>query len=512
MFIITTNDSIFKNQGYNFSITGKGNYLYLLMVFESDTINKGDVFSEETLFTIDCSRGDSIVVVDKEFIGTVDDYPNYRLSSIIKDTLLYILSDPSYDISYIASFSLSNPNDPLLMNEYFGEGKRRIEGFVNLDYSDSLIYVSRGPAGISVHDLSLYERGYSCYSGITERIIQKNNIIYTGTYGCGVRIFKETSDTIYELTHGGQRYDITDISLFDTLLYASSDFGSFFIFSIEDSLNPILLYEDTSFSLYSDSFWCEKIAVDTECIYLTRNSRNLARFYILDRIDYTILSTLDSVYGNINIRDTIGFVGNKILNLSDKTDPFIITDLDGSYSALKDSLLYLSNGKLFSVAKIDSPVLLSAFAGGRGEFRGDSIYISQGGQPSYIYVYDVSKPDSAYMVAYGIRPTVRQEIWYAYPTLNRRIFTDGCYYIGFIEQGGIEEESQKHIPSTIAVDYLHFKLKDKYSVSLFDVTGRKILKKNLNGEGRVYIRDISPGVYFISIPEKNLWEKIIIMH
>ncbi len=511
LYFAAFNDSVIKNQAHNISISGKNDFLYLYLVFENYTGFRNGVFSEETLYTIDCSRIDSIVVVDKEFIRTVDAYPYYRFNSIIWDTLLYTLSDPTgYDSAYLASFSISNPDDPLLMNEYHGEWERRFDGFIDLDFSDSLLYLNRGLSGITVLNPFFEHRGNSCYSGYTVRMNQRNNIIYTGTYGCGIRIFKETEDTIYEITEGGQRYDVRDIALFDTLLYASSEFGGFFIFSIKDSSNPVLTYQD---SLLSDSFWSEKIAVDSNYIYLTRESQNLARFYILDRYDYSIVSTLDSVWGNINLRDTTGFIGDKILNLSDKTNPFVITDLGDAYSnALKDSILFLSNGELYSVAQIDSPVLLTTLPSGEGEFRGDSIYICKRSYPSQIYVYDVCKPDSAYLVAYGKRPESTMEINYIYPTSNRRIFTDGCFYLDFIESQGIKEENLDGMHSLMAVDYITLKGIGKCSISLFDVTGRRILKKDINGDGKIYVKNLSTGVYFISIPKMKLWKKVVIVH
>jgi hypothetical protein len=49
-------------------------------------------------------------------------------------------------------------------------------------------------------------------------------------------------------------------------------------------------------------------------------------------------------------------------------------------------------------------------------------------------------------------------------------------------------------------------------VSIYDISGRRILEKGLEDNGCISIRNLSPGVYFVSIPEKNLWEKIIIIH
>ncbi|MCK4321863.1 T9SS type A sorting domain-containing protein [candidate division WOR-3 bacterium] len=376
-----------------------------------------------------------------------------------------------------------------------------------MDYSDSLLYIVGYNAGIEIFDPSLKPLGYSCYSGKMRRVIQKNNLIYTGNYGAGIRIFRETPDTIYEVTVGGQPYDVTDIALFDTLLYASSRCNGFYIFSIADSSNPVLVYQ---YSTLPDSLMSYYIAVDSNYIYIS-GYLGEDPLYILDRYDYSIVSITDSVGGRTFIRDTIGFIGDRILNLRDKTDPFIITNLSNDANALKDSLLYLDNGDLYSVARVDSPVLINTLDDGFGEFRGDSLYIIVPWD-YYIIVYDISRPDSSYRVARGGFSKYRDWIEYAYPTLNRRILTDECLYFGFIEQGGFKEEEKTKIPSSIAVDYIHFNFKDKYSVSLYDITGRKILERELEGESRIYVKDISPGVYFIFIAEKNFWEKIIIMH
>lgn len=506
-YFVSFNKSVIKNSNtyYRDIIKGKDNYIYLFISYENDTLLKYYP-SVETLYTIDCSNVDSVIVVDKDFIGELNYDYQHLMDCTIMDTSLYILSSATYYYTpYIYSYSLKNPDNPSLINKYHGG----FDDLVSFDHSDSLLYVCMRYSGINILNSSLKYCGYSSFSGDMKRAIQRNNLIYTGSYGSGIRIFRETPDTIHELTIGGQPYDVTDIALFDTLLYASSRCNGFYIFSITDSSNPILLYQD---STLPDSFMSNYIAVDSNYIYIS-GYLGEDPLCILDRYDYSIVSITDSVGGKTFIRDTIGFIGDKILNLSDKTDPSIITNLSGDANALKDSLLLLTGGYLYSVARLDSPILLDILDDGIGEFRGDSIYIiDQWAWDPYIKVYDVSKPDSAYCVAKGFFSIYRDGIEYAYPTVNRKILTDKCFYIGFIEQGGVEEESQEDIPSKIAVDYIHFNYKDKYSVSLYDITGRKILNKDLEGEGRVYVKDLSPGAYFISIPEKNLWEKIIIIH
>ncbi len=505
---VSFNRSVIKNNNSLFDqLSGKDNYIYLYMDYDNNTLRKYNYSSVETLYTIDCSIVDTIELVDKDFVRDVDVGYNRRLESIIMDTLLYVLSNGcGMDTSYIGSYSISNPENPLLINEFSSEGQTSLDVLRDMDYSDSLLYVLGYYAGIRIFNHSLETLGYSCYSGKMKRVIQKNNLIYTGNYGAGIRIFRETPDTIYELTIGGKPYDVTDIALFDTLLYASSWCNGFYIFSIADSMDPILIYKD---SILPDSLYFEYIAVDSDCIYLSGINSPI-KFYIMDRHDYSIVSIMDSVAGRTFIRDTIGFIGDKILNLSDKTDPSIITYLNSDANALKDSLLYLDNGELYSVARVDSPVLIDSLYYGFGEFRGDSLYIIC--PVNYIIVYDILKPDSAFKVASGMVSSYRGWIEYAYPTLNRKIFTNECLYLGFIEQGGVKEKEKTKIPSSIVVDYIHFNFNDKYSVSIYDITGRKILNKELDGEGRIYVKDLSQGVYFISIPEKNLWEKILVLH
>jgi len=524
-------DSIISSPSvYQRNLIGEGNYLYLILSFNENG------YYYDSLYVLNIENPESIFISNKYEFPYIyyQEYTEYgnNYPAVINDTLLYCIQKPLYvDSSYIYTFSLSHTGQILPVGSY---GKQilipQTDAFRDMIFVDSLLYVTGWFSGIHVFSSRLEEVGWGCYSGVLNRVIQKDNLIYTVSFGSGMRIFKYISDSLVEITKGGQPIAGMDISIIDTFGYIADYENGIDIYSIANPSEPRLIGQ---FSNFPDTLHSTDITVDSNYIYITRsywaypwkpNFRAYpSRFYILDRNDLSIISSLDSVRGTITLNKPFAYIGADVVDLTDVSDPWVITCLDSSddacYNCLKKSTLYLSNGNLYSVSNPTLPRLIGSVTPGVGEIRGDSIYIAYTDwswlpNVNNIYVYDISRPDSSYIVAYGY---IRSSgISYAYPFTNKDILAGGIpflYHIGLGAQGIKENKVRKKVGAAITFRnrMLYCKAKGKFSLNVYDVAGRKVKAGVFINRGEMRMDNLPSGIYFAHISRFHLTKKIILI-
>ncbi len=538
-FLYYCNSVIPDSSDYQRNLIGKGNYLYLVLSFNENG------YYYDTLYTLRIEKPDSVDINDKagrpdsisisdKYGFPYDYYPEdielyvHNYPTAISDTLLFCVQNPQYvDSNYIHSFSLSQPGQIIPMRSYLKNILFR--GFINMAYIDSLLYITTYWSGIQVFSSKLERVGWSCYSGGLNRVVQKSGLIYTLSFGSGIRIFKYIADSLIEITKGGQPILGMDIAVIDTLAYIADYENGIDIYSVADPSKPRLIRQ---FSGFPDTLRSTNIAVDSNYIYITRSywphpdepyhRPYPSCFYILDRDNLSIISSMDSVRGTITLNKPFAYIGAQVIDLKDATNPWVITTLDPSnyacYNSLYDTLLYISTGKLYSVADPAYPEFIDSILSGTGEIRGDSLYIihSTGYDyfPQHVSVYDITHPDAPNKVAYGhIRCT---EITCVYPFTNKDILAGGVsflYHIGLGAQGIKEDKIRRNIGTSIVFHnrIIYCKARGKFSLNLYDVVGRKVKSATFINKGKMSIDNLPSGIYFARIPEFRLTKKVILI-
>lgn len=276
-----------------------------------------------------------------------------------------------------------------------------------------------------------------------------------------------------------------------------------------------------------------QIAISGNYAYLATNSDTLYSIDITNKTAPIVIGKIDlgSFSGGIAVQGNIVYVGTsnglKVVDISTPSNPTVLTNFGSGYSKIASDFanqrLFVAKGSGFDAISIANPTSPSGIFMGIGGGSGGDIcywnnYVLQIGSGN-VSAFQVNSTSASYLGSFNSTFTgqvngiaVKDSVFYVSTVNNLHVLKLGYEIMTGINEGFIENFNVYPNPLVDEVTIEFINTGNEAKITITDFSGREIMTTHCLGNSTTLDMTAEiPGIYFVTIEQKNLKaQKIII--